>query len=44
MNLLETCDAQVRAVGDWFDQLADQHHLLPVGYPAANEPFIQEQA
>jgi tRNA-dihydrouridine synthase B len=44
MNLLETCDAQVRAVGDWFDQLADQHHLLPVGNPAANEPFIQEQA
>jgi tRNA-dihydrouridine synthase B len=29
MNLLETCDTQVRAVTDWFDQLADAHHFLP---------------
>ena len=29
MNLLETCETQVRAVTDWFDQLADAHHFLP---------------
>jgi len=30
MNTLDTCDTQVRAVNDWFDQLADSHHRLPV--------------
>jgi len=44
MNRLESCDAQVRAVRDWFDQLADQYDLLPVGHRAANDSFIQEQA
>jgi tRNA-dihydrouridine synthase B len=44
MNLLETCDAQVRALGDWFDRLADVHQLLPVTSGAANEPFIEQQA
>src|SRR5205085_29866 len=39
MNLLESCDEQVRAVGDWFDALADAYKLLP-----ANEPFIEQQA
>jgi tRNA-dihydrouridine synthase B len=29
MNLLESCDAQVRAVTDWFDALADDYTLLP---------------
>ena len=29
MNLLNNCEAQVRAVTDWFDALADTHHLLP---------------
>jgi tRNA-dihydrouridine synthase B len=29
MNQLESCDAQVAAVNDWFDQLADRHALLP---------------
>jgi len=29
MNLIEDVEAQVRAVGDWFDELADTHHLLP---------------
>ena len=29
MNLLDNCEAQVRAVTDWFDALADTHHLLP---------------
>lgn len=44
LNLLETCDAQVRALGDWFDRLADAHRLLPVTSGAANEPFIEQQA
>ncbi|HEY6132982.1 MAG TPA: tRNA dihydrouridine synthase DusB [Rubrivivax sp.] len=34
MNTLETCDAQVRAVGTFFDELADLHITLP----AANAP------
>ena len=29
MNLLESCETQVRAVTDWFDALAQTHHLLP---------------
>ena len=29
MNLLDTCETQVRAVTDWFDELADAHRLLP---------------
>jgi len=44
MNLIESCDAQVRAVNDWFDQLADTHRLLPVAKAAANEPFIEKTA
>jgi tRNA-dihydrouridine synthase B len=44
MNLLETCDAQVKALADWFDRLADDHQLLPVMSGAANEPFIEQQA
>ena len=39
MNLLETCDTQVRAVTDWFDELACTHHRLPASI-AANEPFM----
>jgi tRNA-dihydrouridine synthase B len=44
MNLLESCDAQVRAVTDWFDELADSHRLLPATSGAANEPYIEQQA
>ena len=44
MNLLETCDAQVRAVEHWFDQLADRHHRLPAPGAAANDPFIELRA
>ncbi len=44
MNLLETCDAQVTAVGDWFDQLADTHTLLPATSMAAHEDLIEQQA
>jgi tRNA-dihydrouridine synthase B len=29
MNLIESCELQVRAVAEWFDELADTHHLLP---------------
>lgn len=43
MNLLETCDEQVRAVADWFDGLADTHTLLPVT-SAANDSFLEQQA
>jgi tRNA-dihydrouridine synthase B len=41
MNLIESCEAQLRAVADWFDELADAHHLLPT---AANEAFLEMQA
>jgi len=41
MNRLETCEAQVNAVTDWFDALADTHLLLP-HIRAANEPFIDD--
>lgn len=40
MNTLETCDTQVRAVTDWFDELAGQHPRLPTnagGVPTATE-------
>ena len=29
MNLIDDVDAQVNAVRDWFDELADAHRLLP---------------
>jgi tRNA-dihydrouridine synthase B len=44
MNLLESCDAQVRAVGSWFDMLADTYTLLPIRSPAANDDLIEQQA
>jgi len=40
MNTLETCDAQIRAVGTFFDELADVHITLP----AANAPHLQQLA
>jgi tRNA-dihydrouridine synthase B len=43
MNLLETCDAQVRALADWFDRLADSHRLLPLSC-AANDDYLEQQA
>jgi tRNA-dihydrouridine synthase B len=43
MNRLETCDAQVRAVSHWFDELADTHRLLPLADPAANDDFLEQQ-
>jgi tRNA-dihydrouridine synthase B len=44
MNLLESCDAQVRAVTDWFDALAVSHKVLPATSGAANEPYLEQQA
>jgi tRNA-dihydrouridine synthase B len=35
MNLLDRCDAQVRAVGTFFDELADQHPVLPAANDAS---------
>ena len=34
MNTLESCEAQLRAVGDWFDALAGRHERLPSPAPA----------
>ena len=49
MNTLETCETQVRAVTDWFDELATTHRLLPrlracSMPPAANDPMRQQEA
>jgi tRNA-dihydrouridine synthase B len=44
MNTLETCDTQVRAVADWFDQLADTHHRLPATRQADPHALIEEDA
>jgi tRNA-dihydrouridine synthase B len=43
MNLLETCDTQVRAVTDWFDELASKHRLLPSSGVSANDSYIEEE-
>ncbi len=42
MNLIETCENQVRAVTDWFDELADSHHLLPATSAAANDASTED--
>ena len=44
MNLIDNCDAQLRAVGDWFDQLADIHRRLPATSAAANDDSLQKTA
>jgi tRNA-dihydrouridine synthase B len=44
MNLLESCETQVRAVTDWFDLLTERHPLLPAAESAANDMFIEQQA
>jgi len=41
MNLIDDCAAQVRAVADWFDGLADAHRLLPA---AANDDLMTLEA
>ena len=44
MNLLERCEEQVRAVSEWFDELADSYRLLPVAAQAANDDLIEQRA
>ena len=43
MNTLDTCAAQVEAVSTFFDQLAEQHRLLPEA-PAANDGQLRQIA
>jgi tRNA-dihydrouridine synthase B len=43
MNALESCEAQVSAVTDWFDELATTHRLLPSSSGAANDSLIEEE-
>jgi tRNA-dihydrouridine synthase B len=43
MNTLETCDTQVQAVTDWFDQLADTQQRLPATSRAADDDILIEQ-
>jgi tRNA-dihydrouridine synthase B len=38
MNLIERCEAQLRALSDWFDEFADTRRLMP----SANDPFIDD--
>jgi tRNA-dihydrouridine synthase B len=42
MNLIDDCRAQVHAVAQWFDRLADDHHRLPAA--AANDALMGLQA
>jgi len=44
MNTLATCDAQLRAVATWFDELAEHHERLPVTNTAANDELLVQQA
>jgi tRNA-dihydrouridine synthase B len=44
MNLLQTCDAQLRSLADWLDKLAQTHRRLPHATTAANDPFIEARA
>ncbi|HSW26061.1 MAG TPA: tRNA dihydrouridine synthase DusB [Burkholderiaceae bacterium] len=39
MNTLDSCEAQLAAVATWFDELAEQHPLLPRG-AAANDDAL----
>jgi tRNA-dihydrouridine synthase B len=41
MNLIDDCAAQLRAVGDWFARLAEQHERLPRIAAAANDDLIE---
>ena len=44
MNRIDDCAAQLRAVQDWFDALADTHPRLPATSRAANDDFLARQA
>ena len=41
MNTLDTCDAQIAAVATFFDQLGEQHVLLPSTTSAANDDALE---
>ncbi|MFZ2649891.1 MAG: tRNA dihydrouridine synthase DusB [Burkholderiaceae bacterium] len=43
MNLLDECADQVRAVTDWFDELASEHRSLPQT-AAANDAWLEQTA
>ena len=43
MNLIEDVEVQVSAVGDWFDELADAHHLLPSTHTLVEEEDEEEK-
>jgi tRNA-dihydrouridine synthase B len=42
MNLIDSCETQLRALSDWFDELADTHFLMPATSAAANDSFIDD--
>jgi tRNA-dihydrouridine synthase B len=44
MNLIESCETQLRAVSDWFDALADVHSRLPAALDAAANDDLLEQS
>jgi tRNA-dihydrouridine synthase B len=44
LNLLESCETQVRAVSDWFDALAATHPLLPSPVKPAIADQEEEEA
>jgi tRNA-dihydrouridine synthase B len=43
MNLIETCDTQLRVIADWFDALGVRHSRLPLA-AAANDPLLERSA
>ena len=44
MNTLDSIDAQVAAVATFFDELAQEHKLLPQGAAAANDDLLALEA
>jgi tRNA-dihydrouridine synthase B len=44
MNTIEDCAEQLRAVGDYFDGLADRMDRMPVQQEADGEPSGEEEA
>ncbi len=44
MNQLDDAQAQLRAVATFFDELAEQHRLLPAAVPAANDDLLELSA
>jgi len=44
INRIDDCDAQLRAVQDWFDALAHTHPRLPATSRAANDDLLAQLA